>query len=473
MFQRTPYRYRIPLLVSLIVVTTGVLFTLALGWQSYHDMQRAVLGNARLLASTYANSLVEPLKHGDIWRAYSLIRSSRGDAAEGGVLTNGAVLVLDRQGRTFVSTRPKIYPVGLREAVLTRLRGKPDGYSIRMERKKVTVISQPVEEGGAPLGQVVLFLPEGLYLTGVYRLAGRIVLIILLLLILLVPVGWLAGRRLSEPIASLGRCLDRLEKDGPQAASCELYEGSGELGAVGRKLREVLNQLVEKAALEQQVIAEERLAAIGRLSAGVAHEVNNPLAGMMTALDTFKHHGTDPRVAQETVALLERGLGQIRHTVSALLLQSRRQDRSFTRQDIEDIRSLLSRDFSKKRVRLAWCNEVKGSLPLPAADLRQILINLLINAVQAVPEGGEISQCSRLEREMLVIEISNDGDTIPPELRPALFEPFSGISGSGSGLGLWVTAQLAERMQGRVDVESEHGRTSFRITIPIREELHA
>ncbi len=472
MFQHIPYRYRIPVYISLIVVLTGILFTIFLGWQNYYDMQNNLLNKNRLLAEIYSKSMVEPLKHRDIWRAYSLIRSNPKASQNHNYINPVLIVILDKENKTFASTEPHQYPVGLEDQTLANFSCMEDNQAIStiLKNKKVILISHIIFDGDSRLGQVLFVFPEEWYFSGVYHLAQRIGLITLLLLIILVPLGWLSGYRLSKPILCLDLCLTRLEREGPEAASCELPEGKGELGSVAKKLRGVLNQLVEKAALEKQMIAEERLAAIGRLSAGVAHEVNNPLSGMMTALDTFKHHSSDPLVVRETINLLERGLEQIRHTVSALLFQSRPKDRCFSHQDIEDIRSLLSSDLNRKKIQLTWHNELLDNVSLPSADVRQILINLLINAIQASPNKGHIIHCSRVINNNLNIDVYNDGEGITEEQHSFLFEPFSGFSDIGSGLGLWVTKQLTERMNGNITIKSQNDTIRFRVMIPLEDE---
>jgi len=471
MFRNIPYRYRLPLQVSLIIMTTGLLFAFFLGWQNYRATHRALNESADLLVSTYARALAEPLKHHDIWRAYSLIRKKPDDPAYRTPLGNETVLVFDRGKRLFVSSDPERYPIDSNGREMENLISKIDGRHnhISLGEEDVTAIARTVSANGTRLGQVLLILPDRLYLYGVYPVIGQIAAVTFILLLLLVPAGWLAGRRLSDPLSNLKDCLERLERDGPAAAICSLQEEKGELGDVGKRLRRVLNQLAEKAALEQQMVAEERLAAIGRLAAGVAHEVNNPLAGMLTTLDTFKRHGNDPRVARETIELLERGLEQIRHTVSALLVQSRGQDRPFTAMDLEDIRALLDSDLQKKRVRFTCRDDMPENLDLPSSDLRQILINLLLNAIHAVPEGGRIElYIVTIENDRFLMEVANEGNEIAGEQLATLFEPFSG---AGMGLGLWVTKQLVERLQGKIEVESAAGWSRFRVIVPLVEKI--
>ena len=96
--------------------------------------------------------------------------------------------------------------------------------------------------------------------------------------------------------------------------------------------------------LEEQIMAQDRLAAIGRVAAGVAHEINNPLGGLLTAIDTYRHRPVDLKHPDRTLDLIERGLNQIHAIVSALLVESRLESRALNPHDIEDVETLIRTD---------------------------------------------------------------------------------------------------------------------------------
>ena len=222
--------------------------------------------------------------------------------------------------------------------------------------------------------------------------------------------------------------------------------------------------------LFRRMLAEECLATIGRLAAGVAHEVNNPLGGMLTAIDTLKRHAhANPQLVRETLPLIERGLEQIKKTISALLVHSRVQDRAFEPRDAQDIVALLKQDIQRKQIRLDWQNDLTEDLPLPAADIRQILINLLLNAIQAAPEQGwVVCSLKRLADNRLMIRIANNGEKISAARQKTLFEPFVSHSGQGCGLGLWVSGQLIRQLDGDIVLHSDHNQTEFILYLPLR-----
>jgi signal transduction histidine kinase len=246
------------------------------------------------------------------------------------------------------------------------------------------------------------------------------------------------------------------------------YRGHDEIGRLGQEFQRMLHGLREKEALEKQMVASDRLAAIGRLTAGIAHEINNPLGGMLNAISTFRRHGPEDAMTTKTLSLIERGLRQIQETVAALLVEARVESHALTRQDVEDTHTLLLADAQAKDVHFEWHNEIRSPLPLPSTPTRQILINLLFNAVKAVAPGGHLSCRTVVEDGALCIEVANDGRHIPADRLAFLFEPFSTADNERQGLGLWITYQIVQQLGGDIRAESEPGRTVFAVSLPLK-----
>ncbi|MGN2393397.1 sensor histidine kinase, partial [Pelomicrobium sp. G1] len=114
--------------------------------------------------------------------------------------------------------------------------------------------------------------------------------------------------------------------------------------------------------------------------------------------------------------------------------------------DLEDIRTLVLSDAHPKGAHLAWDNRIEAPLPLPSTLVRQILLNLLLNATRAVEAGGRIECGIQVVGERLEIRVSNDGAYIPEHEQQYLFEPFFRLSEDGNGLGLWVTYQIVQQL---------------------------
>ncbi len=190
-------------------------------------------------------------------------------------------------------------------------------------------------------------------------------------------------------------------------------------------------------------------------------------------MDTVKRHAAPDPVLNRVLPLIERGLNQIKEIVGALLVEAKAKGRALTGHDIEDVHLLLEQEAKKLGVKWNWENSVSGEVPLPATLVRQALINLVLNAVQAAGKngngGGMVSVRTALTEGHLVLEVHNDGSSISPELMEHLFEPFTGQNENGHGLGLWVTHQIVEQLKGNILVNSEAGQTRFCVTLPLGE----
>jgi signal transduction histidine kinase len=327
----------------------------------------------------------------------------------------------------------------------------------------------PIVSDGVELGTLVMGYSGAVFRPRFIALAQRAALVTAGVLLLLLPAGWWFGRRVAQPLVDLAGAMGQV---GPRLP-LELdfvyrYRARDEIGRLGLEFQRMLSGLREKEALERQMIASDRLAAIGRLTAGIAHEINNPLGGMLNAISTFRRHGSADPMTMRTLTLIERGLHQIRETVAALLVEARVESHALTRQDVEDTRTLVLADAQAKAVQLDWHNGIAETLPLPSTPTRQILINLLLNAVHAVGQDGRVQCRTELRGERLCIAVGNDGEHIPADKLQYLFEPFSLLSREGHGLGLWVTYQIVQQLGGSIRARSEPGRTVFSVELPLK-----
>lgn len=194
---------------------------------------------------------------------------------------------------------------------------------------------------------------------------------------------------------------------------------------------------------------------------------------MLNAISTHRRHATADPLTARTLSLLDRGLKQIRDTVGALLVEARWPHDSLNppdleQADLEDIHTLVAPDAQKQSVHLDWRNEIRTPVALPASQVRQILLNLLLNAIQASDPGDTVLCCLRTVERALHLRVSNHGRPITTEQMQHLFEPFVSGSGAGSGLGLWVTYQLVSQLDGRIEVSSGEGEeTRFDVFLPL------
>ena len=476
------FRYKIPLRAIVLVLVTAGTLTAANVMREYDQLRSDLLDNAQSLGRVLASALITPLLHDDLWRAYEIVRLPV-ETEVPSSLGADTLIVLDPQLRIYVSTRPRVFPVrsdlvehGPVHAQLAieiaSLRSIEGGRAIELEDADDFFVAMPIVADGVSLGTLVMAYPKAIFQPRFNAIVNRSALVTLLVLLLLLPMSAYWGRRMADPLVRLADCMGKVGERIPPESECQLYESRDEVGLAGAQLRSMLGSLREKQALEQQVIASERLAAVGRITAGIAHEINNPLGGMLNAISTYKKHGQPELAVTRTLPLLERGLLQIRDTVAALLVEARVQSHPLTGQDLSDIDTLLHPHTSRRHVTVRWEGELGAPVALPSTQVRQIMLNLLLNAVEAAAPSTEVVCKVRRNAGSLHVEVLNQGEPIPTDRLSHLFEPFVGGRSEGHGLGLWVTYQLVQQLGGRIDVssEAEHG-TVFKVVLPVTEEV--
>jgi two-component system, NtrC family, sensor kinase len=475
-------RWKIPLRVMAAVLGTAAVVTAALMAWEYDEMRQSLEGHAKSLGRVLANTLVVPVIHDDVWRAYEILQSARESFPSAPEMQAEIVLVTDAAQKVFVSTKPREFPIGSSPAskggpfaqLGERLRSGDSTSQEILEPgdSPVYFVISPLVADGIALGHVVLGYSKVSFFPRFVGLASRAALVTLVVLAIIAPFSWIWASATGEPLLRLAEAMRRVPEALEDTRLEDLPKTRDEIGQLAQSFRRMVGELKKKEELEGQMLVSERLAAVGRLTAGIAHEINNPLAGMITAINTYQKHGekTDP-LAMSTLSLLERGLTQIRHTVSALLVETKPQDRPFTLEDVKDVLILVEAETHRKEMQVSVQDELSGPLPLPAALVRQILLNLLLNAVTAVEKGGKVLLVLSMAENRLKLMVRNDGGYIPQERMQTLFEPFTTTSESGHGLGLWIVYQIVQQLGGDIEVESLPGNTEFRLQIPYGQYL--
>jgi len=477
------FRHKIPLWTSFLISFSIFVVGAALMARAYEDMKRAVVISADNLGHTLANTVAPTLLHDDVWRAFEIVRSPiRGESARTPVQVD-AVVVLTRDHKVFVSSHPDTLPMLSEAAALgddwRRLgeRLSAPGAEkwplvLEPDNSSYLYLALPVTDKDARLGYLVLRYAKSVFHPWFVDTIWQGLAIGLLVLAVLIPINWYWGSRMATPLVDLAQRMGMMLEKPPEPLPPDLYPYHDELGQLFQAYDRMVLALRDKAALESEMVKSERLAAIGQLTAGIAHEINNPLAGLITVVDTLKlRHDLDPR-ALRSLELIDRGLMQIRDTVAALLVQTRVQARPLNQHDLEDIHTLIQPQVAKRRIRLDWSAAMPAELPAPASLVRQILINLLLNAVQAAAEGGQVSLWLGRKDDSescLSIVVRNDGAQLGDEQLAHLFEPFASTRVGGHGLGLWVTYQIVIQLDGRIAARNIDGQVEFVVNLPLGE----
>ena len=453
------YRARMTMAFALLSVAAVVVFTLLVLSSSYREFKADRIGSVERMTSCLAGNIFWDMQASEPRRVdEALARFAHGVPAP----VPPVVVVLDASGNIFSSTGsagrdagntvadPSADALASGLSLIAAGLGANGGDATTVESAAGFISAASIARDGERLGTVLVDYPLSSLDRHFVALFRTAVGYSLLLLALLLAVGWLLGRQLTRPIDRLRTCMQKVGS-GDLDIDCTGIGRNDEIGALARGFEEMVAGLREKRLMEKEMMQTERLVSVGQVAAGVAHEINNPLGGMLNAINTFKRHGDDPKVVEKTLSLLERGLQQIQSTVSALLVQSRVESHSLVPADLEDLYTLISAEVRKKGIRLDWRCGLAGQVPLPSSTVRQILMNLLLNAIQAAPGGGQVAMHCAPAETHLVLRVEDDGPGVDPDNVQRLFEPFFSGTG-GHGLGLWVTYQSIGQLGGSIDV---------------------
>lgn len=231
-----------------------------------------------------------------------------------------------------------------------------------------------------------------------------------------------------------------------------------------------------RAVLEEQLRNADRLATIGQLAAGAAHEMNEPLSSVLgLAQLALKVLGTPPSVADDLRGIIAASL-RAREIVRQLLLFARQAPPTKVPVDLNPIveEALLLLEASHEKSRIRLLRRLAPDLPIVEGDpiqLRQVLVNLTVNAMQAIADEGTVTVETRAENGHVLLCVSDTGHGMPPEIVSRIFNPFFTTKdpGEGTGLGLSVVHGIVAAHGGSINVDSRVGAGSlFIIRLPAR-----
>ncbi|HLL04714.1 MAG TPA: ATP-binding protein [Myxococcaceae bacterium] len=296
-----------------------------------------------------------------------------------------------------------------------------------------------------------------------------------------------------DELGSLARAFNRMAEELRQTLKEKHRLLEAEAQAAEREVRRdnaLLEEKVRKRTAElEQVNAQlrfaDRLATVGRLAAGVAHEINNPLAFVLSNLtylheELIRDEPLTPHQRREmlsAVADAYEGAGRVRLIAQELKTLSRQDEGERSAVDMGAVVHSAVKMASMETRHRAQVVEEYQELPLVMgnpARLGQVFLNLLINAAQAIPPGSpekhRIRVAGRADAEHVTVEVSDTGKGIAPEMLERIFDPFftTKPAGEGTGLGLSISHSIITSLGGTIDVESQMGQgTTFRVTLPL------
>ncbi len=282
-----------------------------------------------------------------------------------------------------------------------------------------------------------------------------------------------------DEIGRVALHLDHL-LDQVQERDAELRQWNQELNQrVEERARALQLTTTQLETTTRQLIMSEKLAAIGEITAGVAHEINNPIAVMQGNLEVIRQiMGADAGQAQTEFRLIEQQMDRITEIVTKLLQFAKPQEYSGYTEHyavagvISDTLPLVQHLLKRTTIAVEREDRALQPVMMNRAELQQVLVNLIVNAIHAMPDGGQLflrSVDSDMDgQEGVAIRITDTGAGMTPEVMQKVFDPFFTTKRrEGTGLGLSISQMLVTRQGGRISVESEPGvGTTFTVWLP-------
>ncbi len=465
---RPPITVTVPMLVAGLMVVVGLVVSERVMSRLVESQER----NLAQLSEAYLDGLsasIQPhMMRGDIWEVFDALDRSR-DLYQG--LQPIETVAVDGNGLVIAASDPRLMPsrAPLPEDFRARL---PDGaFAIDPDAGRA-YLRRPLDYHGTPVGALHAVVDIGYLLQERRDVVTTLIVTNAALTIALAAIGYLAVRRMVQPT----RVLTEHLTSGATGRAEPIPEAKMPApGSEAHRLYAAYNALVlaerERESLSRSLAEEERLASLGRLTAGMAHEINNPLGGLFNALATLKRHGSSRSVRETTLDLLERGLVGIRDVVAAALesYRPKHAERPFGPNDLEDIRVLVGPEVRRRRLALDWSNGLRESIALSSAPLRQAVLNLLLNACAATPEGGRLAVSAVGDGRAISIEIADGGSGLSAEAAKVLTTAKAGLAPSAEGgLGLWMVRSALDELGGEVALaRSCFGGTLVRLSFAV------
>lgn len=280
--------------------------------------------------------------------------------------------------------------------------------------------------------------------------------------------AFLFGRRLARPLDAILASTDRFDPAREEHEPYVAARGTDEIAVLGDRYQQMLERLraahQEQLRVQQRSLETERLAAVGTLVAGVTHEINNPLAGIKNCAHRLARPDLPEEKRHEYLELMHEGLGRVESVVKGLLDFARPHPPTLvptsTLALAESAAHLVTSQLGRRRVRCVVVGqEADGVVLADQHRIGQALVNLLLNAGYASPEGGEV-RVRLVERDDLKgLAVEDEGPGIPLEIRQRILDPFFTTKppGEGTGLGLSVTRSILHEHGGELTFDCPPG----------------
>ncbi|RMD46968.1 MAG: sensor histidine kinase [Alphaproteobacteria bacterium] len=462
---RLPITIRVPLLAAALMVVLALIASQLVLSSLARLQDDRIRELARLHVEALAVALGPHVLRDDVWETYDALVRAAGQSEGRRTLFSA---VADTEGRVIAATDPMRAPVGSPIAPLAAGAVRPGALEVGRGVDRVK-LGAPLYYQGRHVGDIVTELDIS-DLAAERRRAERLLLLgNLVAALVLAGVGYLGVRRMLRPVALIVERMQAAEGAPAPVEAGRIPRGDGEIARLMRSYNAMAEAVAARAETERRLAERERFVSLGRLASSLAHEINNPLGGLLNAADTIERYADRPEVVRRSAALLRRGLRHLRDVTKAALDLNRldRSGKPLAPEDFDDLRLLITPEIHHRAQRLEWRVEADGveRLGIAAAPARQIALNLLLNAAQAAGQGGAVGFEAEVGPAGLRLTVSDTGPGLDAAARARLLG--GGPVPPGGGVGLRMVHDLVAGLGGRIELDEADPRWSTRITVTL------
>lgn len=472
-----PLTVKVPLLVAGLMITVAMLVSQVVLSRLIQDQE----GNLRLLTSAYLDGLsaaaMPAVIRADVWETFDALDRARGKYA--GLAVRHAIVELPN-GTILASSEPLRFPVHGRVPADERRRYPSDVDLAIDESTGEAWLSRTLAEGGSAVGRILAEIDINPLLKVRREVMTTLVLVNGVLTLAFALIGYFLVKRMVQPLGVLARYVERVREGRVEPIPDRHRRNlASEFERLFDRFNAMAQSLNQREALAARLAEEEKFAMLGKLASGMAHEVNNPLGGMLNAIDTLQVHGDDPVARQKSLEFLRRGLAGIRNVVRSALVTYKGGSGSplLMPSDLDDLQFLVQHETGARRLKLEWRNGIAGPLLIDGSAIRQITLNLLLNACAASPADGTVTIDASCDDHVFRVTISDQGPGLPEDMAILVnrSDHLAAPPRGNAGLGLWTTARLVQRLGGRMTLDGDFAGTRIVVLIPLQdaEVLHA
>jgi two-component system NtrC family sensor kinase len=387
------------------------------------------------------------------------------------------MFIINNKGMPVASTFEKGVPENLIRACESAAHTKYNYKSFTIKEKPYLVFKKSLLQG--ELGNLCF----GINLKEIHSATKVNFIIILLFLFIVLGItligSYLIGKWIGMPLDRLAKFAEKVPHGSIEMVEGKMFSSSETktlFKAFDRMVRRLKEADQEREEFNQKMLVSERLAAIGTLASGVAHEINNPINGIDACLKRVKKIINDPKKVVEYIDSSQKSLDHMKHVTLQLLDFSKPQKYSFKKLDLNNLidYAVEITSFRLKKEKIKLIKQFDNRLPMITGDehhLSQLFVNLILNSIDAMQDGGELTLFTSCNEHNVSAKVKDTGTGITESVKNKIFDPFFSTKepGKGTGLGLSVSYRIAKEHKGKLEVKSEVGiGTEFALILPVQ-----